>query len=364
MRSSARGRTSSIRHVRKHDPAQDPDKLVTQLLCQHLVAPQAVGIGEPVSANGALLPLVRALCQLGRTEEAGAVVAAHEPFLASHPGLGTAEVLGLAAAITAFWAEPAAAADRIEPVLAAAASAGVASLAGEAAAMLAVARLAGADPKGARAAADEALTWAEAIGNREAAVTATLARCAIERVLGLDPSDDAHHALLDAAGAGLRPLVSDALDLVAGLAADAGRAAFAARLHAASRRLRCELGASVSPLARLLRGADAQAVAAALSALELSVAWEEGARLGLEQAVAYATRSRGLRTRPKAGWNSLTPAERDVVVLAARGLSNKAIGVELLIASGTVRSHLRSVFGKRAVTSRAELAAQAVQRGL
>ena len=44
MRSSARGRTSSIRHVRKREPAGDPDKPVTQLLCQHLLAPQVSGL--------------------------------------------------------------------------------------------------------------------------------------------------------------------------------------------------------------------------------------------------------------------------------------------------------------------------------
>jgi DNA-binding CsgD family transcriptional regulator len=162
----------------------------------------------------------------------------------------------------------------------------------------------------------------------------------------------------------LRPLVTDALDLIAGLAVDAGRFAVAARLHAASRRLREELQAGASPLARLFRGADEQAVAAALTPRELSSACEEGARLGLEQAVAYATRSRGRRARPRVGWDSLTPTERDVVILTARGLSNQAIGAQLLIAAGTVRSHLRSIFGKLGVTSRAELAAAAVRRGL
>jgi DNA-binding CsgD family transcriptional regulator len=52
------------------------------------------------------------------------------------------------------------------------------------------------------------------------------------------------------------------------------------------------------------------------------------------------------------------------VALAALGLTNGAIGTRLLITTGTVRTHMRSVFRKLDVTSRAELAAQAARRGL
>jgi len=80
--------------------------------------------------------------------------------------------------------------------------------------------------------------------------------------------------------------------------------------------------------------------------------------------VVYAARARGRRARPRSGWESLTPTEGEVVALAAQGLSNAAIGAQLLVSAGTVRTHLRSVFGKLGVTSRAELAAQAARRGL
>jgi predicted ATPase/DNA-binding CsgD family transcriptional regulator len=334
--------------------------------CTHgrLALSLAVGIGEPVCASSALLASVRALCQLGRADEAAGLVAAYGPFFDDHPGLGAAEALGLAAAVTASWADPTTAGARIESALAAATGAGVAIYAGEAAALLAVTRLAGGDLEAARTAADEGLRWATAIGNRDIACTATLVRGVIDRAVGNDTSDAPYRVLVDAAEAGLRPLVADALDLIAGLAVDAGRFALAARLHAATRRLRDEMQASASPLARLFRGADEQAVAAALTARELTSVSEEGARLSFEQAVAYATRSRGRRTRPRMGWDSLTPTERDVVILTARGLSNQAIGAQLLIAPGTVRSHLRSIFSKLAVTSRTELAADAARRGL
>jgi len=322
----------------------------------------AIGIGEPVSASTVLVPLVRALCQLGRTDEAAEVVARHGAFLDTHPGLMAAEALGLADAITAAWADITTAGPLIERELAAAAAAGVAVLGGEAAALLAVSRLAGGDPEAARTAAEEALSWATAMGNRETACAATLARGVIQRVLGHDASEDAYRALTDAAAAGLRPLVPDALDLIAGLALDGGRLVVAARLHAASRRLREEMGCVPSPLAALLRGRDEPALAARLGAAELAVAIEQGAALTSEGAIAYATRSRGRRARPSSGWASLTPTESDVVKLAAAGLGNRAIGGQLLITEGTVRTHLRHVFAKLGVRTRAELAAAAARR--
>ena len=85
-----------------------------------------------------------------------------------------------------------------------------------------------------------------------------------------------------------------------------------------------------------------------------------GARLGQAGAVGYdARRSRGRRGRPRAGWDSLTPTEREVVAQVVTGRSNAEIGAALLVSPGTVRTHLRSVFAKLGVTNRTELAARA-----
>jgi DNA-binding CsgD family transcriptional regulator len=52
----------------------------------------------------------------------------------------------------------------------------------------------------------------------------------------------------------------------------------------------------------------------------------------------------------------LSPRERDIAALAARGLSNPEIAGLLRISRHTVRNHLASVFLKAAVSTRAELA--------
>jgi predicted ATPase/DNA-binding CsgD family transcriptional regulator len=321
----------------------------------------ALAVEEPVSAGGALLPLARTLVHLDRADEAIALVAELWPFFDTHPGLGTADVFGLAAAIASGGADPAQGRTGLEEAHAAAVATGLPSIIGETGVLLALARLAAGEAVAAALAAEQAKDIAVGLGNHEIACSARLVGCVAARAAPGAP-DAAHAALTDAAALGLRPLIPDGLDVIAGLALDARRPALAARLHAASDRLRAELGIHLSPLARQFRPADQHKVAELLGSTELTTAHAEGARLNLDQAVAHATRTRGRRLRPHAGWDSLTPTERDVIALVTRGLSNQAIGDQLLITAGTVRTHLRSIFGKLAVTSRTELAAQATRR--
>jgi DNA-binding CsgD family transcriptional regulator len=52
----------------------------------------------------------------------------------------------------------------------------------------------------------------------------------------------------------------------------------------------------------------------------------------------------------------LSPREREVAVLAVRGMSNAEIGQELFLSPHTVNDHLKSVFAKAGVGGRTELA--------
>lgn len=61
---------------------------------------------------------------------------------------------------------------------------------------------------------------------------------------------------------------------------------------------------------------------------------------------------------------SLTPRERQVLALLARGASNASIAKSLFLSEGTVRNHLSSVFAKLEVTDRTQAAVFALRHGL
>ncbi len=59
----------------------------------------------------------------------------------------------------------------------------------------------------------------------------------------------------------------------------------------------------------------------------------------------------------------LTSRELDVLRLAARGHTNRAIGLELSISDRTVQGHLANIFGKLGVTTRTEAVLLAMKQG-
>jgi DNA-binding CsgD family transcriptional regulator len=67
-------------------------------------------------------------------------------------------------------------------------------------------------------------------------------------------------------------------------------------------------------------------------------------------------------TRPRTGWESLTPTELEVVRHARAGLTNPEIGERMAIARGTVKVHLANVYAKLGVRNRTQLAGEAARR--
>jgi len=73
--------------------------------------------------------------------------------------------------------------------------------------------------------------------------------------------------------------------------------------------------------------------------------------------------TRGPRQRPAAGWDGLTPTEHAVSDLVAEGLTNREIARRLHVSPHTVNTHLRHIFQKLSVPSRAALAAEVARHG-
>jgi DNA-binding CsgD family transcriptional regulator len=71
-------------------------------------------------------------------------------------------------------------------------------------------------------------------------------------------------------------------------------------------------------------------------------------RLGIRRRIANPA-------RPANGWAGLTPSELKVVTLTARGLTNRDVATRLFVSPHTVSMHLRHVYTKLGINSRAEL---------
>jgi DNA-binding NarL/FixJ family response regulator len=69
------------------------------------------------------------------------------------------------------------------------------------------------------------------------------------------------------------------------------------------------------------------------------------------------------RSQPPPG-DSMTDREIEVLTLAAKGYTNKAIGVQLGISDRTVQGHLARIFAKLQANSRTEAVMRAVSLGL
>lgn len=173
-------------------------------------------------------------------------------------------------------------------------------------------------------------------------------------------AEDLQHAALAAHVAhGYQLDAVDALEALAVLCVRQESWAEAARLLGATSARREELeyrnGAEETDLARVL-------AREALGDEAFAAAVKEGQEIGIEAAVAYATRARGERGRPSFGWASLTPTELEVARLAASGASNPEIGRALFVSRHTIKVHLSHVYAKLGLANRTELAVEFARR--
>jgi predicted ATPase/DNA-binding CsgD family transcriptional regulator len=180
---------------------------------------------------------------------------------------------------------------------------------------------------------------------------------------------------------GQRLPVARGLEAFAALEARAGHAVRAAKLAGAALELRSAAGHPPS------RGAGArledvlEPARTSLGDLRANALLAEGRSMTADEAVSYAMRAPGaspeetgsvlpgdMVPRPRVGNasapapgapapNTLTPREREIAGLIARGLSNRGIARELVISQATVARHVANILGKLGFSSRAQVAA-------
>jgi predicted ATPase/DNA-binding CsgD family transcriptional regulator len=157
--------------------------------------------------------------------------------------------------------------------------------------------------------------------------------------------------------------VATGLLACADLAAARGRTDRSIRLAAAAAALRERTGGTIVPVSARVR--RRLATATARQPERAGAARQRGQGMSLEEAIAEALAAgedahpAGDKANTQAA--SLSPREREVAALVARGCSNLEIAEQLVISERTVESHVRNILGKFALRSRARLASWAVE---
>lgn len=137
------------------------------------------------------------------------------------------------------------------------------------------------------------------------------------------------------------------------VASELGQWERAARLFGAAEALREAIGVTLLPAERVDHDRAAATARALAAEVAFAAAWAEGRTMTLEQAADYAlaTEEPVATTPPEARPRDdqasvLTPREREVAALIARGLTNSQIAEQLVLSVRTVERHIENIYVK------------------
>jgi non-specific serine/threonine protein kinase len=158
----------------------------------------------------------------------------------------------------------------------------------------------------------------------------------------------------------------ESLEGIACIAAAEGEAGRAARLFGAAQALREVVGSRHMPKEDALREPYMATARSQLDEASWEEAWAEGLAMSMEQAIEYAVSEQKPVTPPSSASEqassdeppSLTPREKEVAILVARGLTNRQIASELVLSEHTVHHHVTNILQKLNLSSRQQVASR------
>lgn len=158
------------------------------------------------------------------------------------------------------------------------------------------------------------------------------------------------------------------LMIMAGVAALQGDPARAARLWGAEEALREAISYPISAYDRTHYDREGYQAAARsrLDEAEWEAAWVQGRAMTPEEATEYALSKEVEEptSSPKEGTAGLSERELEILRLVAQGMTDPLVANRLYLSPRTVGQHLRSIYRKLGVPSRAAAAREAAERGL
>jgi non-specific serine/threonine protein kinase len=174
--------------------------------------------------------------------------------------------------------------------------------------------------------------------------------------------------------------IATALEGLAALTGMLGYPVRAARLYGFAASLRSQLGAPLPPIDRPAYAQSVAALHAQLDEPTFLSAWTVGQAMTLEEALAEAAQVKGHAHLPPASSSApvetpsafparrnpfgLTARELEVLRLVTEGLTTTHIAEQLVISPRTADAHLRSIYSKLDVTSRAAATRSAIEHQL
>jgi DNA-binding NarL/FixJ family response regulator len=151
-----------------------------------------------------------------------------------------------------------------------------------------------------------------------------------------------------------------------------GQSVSAAQLCGFAESLRRQLNAPLTPIDRTYYLHTVAAIRAQLDEPTFLRAWTEGQAMTLEEAVAQGMRVRAQEpippmpppAPPRQVSFGLTAREIEVLRLVTQGLTTTQIAEQLIVSPRTADAHLRSIYTKLDVTSRAAATRSALEHQL